>query len=181
MPRHSIVMRKIGRPIPADAPFWYPAFWELATGDDLLTALEQNMVAVEQTLSKITPRQIDMRYASSKWTLKQLLIHLADEERYYGYKAFCCSRGSMAFLEAPMSEGYCNGFNSENRSLADITAELRAVRKSTITLFQTMTTAMLDLRSDQQTERYTARSLGWFTAGHSYHHLNIIHQKYMSL
>lgn len=63
MPRHSIVMRKIGRPIPADAPFWYPAFWELATGDDLLTALEQNMVAVEQTLSKITPRQIDMRYA----------------------------------------------------------------------------------------------------------------------
>lgn len=113
-------MTKIGRPKQGDAPSWYPAFWAEACGDDLLTALPQNQRYVEQTLAQIKPHQQDMCYASGKWTLKQVLIHLSDEERYYGYKAFCCSRGVGAFLKIPMSQAYCIDFNAPNRSLADI-------------------------------------------------------------
>jgi hypothetical protein len=107
------------------------------------------------------------------------LIHLADEERYYAYKAFCCSRGTAVFLEVPMSAVYCADFNAGSRSLTDIRGELTAVRAATLTLFQTMTPAMLDLRDDSGPEYYTVRNLGWFTAGHSNRHLKIINEQYL--
>ncbi|MDQ0109789.1 hypothetical protein J2T02_004934 [Chitinophaga terrae (ex Kim and Jung 2007)] len=175
------MMIKIGRPYIDAAPPWYIPFFDLAPGDDLIAALHENLEAVLQTLDQIQPDRLSYRYATGKWTLKQVLIHLADEERYYAYKAFCCSRGTAVFLEVPMSETYCADFNADNRTLIDIREELSAVRAATISLFQTMTPAMLDMRDESQTEVYTARSLGWFTAGHSNHHLKIIQKKYLHI
>jgi hypothetical protein len=173
-------MERIGRPSPADAPAWYPPFWAQVGGEDLIAALQENQLAVQQLIAQLSPVQLDLRYAPGKWSLKQVLIHLADEERYYAYKAFCCSRGTPALLEVPMSADYCADFNAGSRSLVDIRAELMAVRAATLTLFRTMTPAMLDLRDDSRSDCYTARSLGWFTAGHSYHHLKIIKEQYLT-
>jgi len=181
MQKRFQVMHKIGRPQSTDAPSWYPDFWALAPGDDLITALRQNQREVQRTLLQLKPEQLERRYAMDKWTLKQVLIHLADEERYYAYKAFCCSRAVRVFLEVPMGVTYCADFNASNRSYEDISAELIAVRASSVALFQTMSPAMLDLRDNSQPEPYTARSIGWFIAGHSNHHLKIIHEKYLTI
>ncbi|MBS1688595.1 MAG: DinB family protein, partial [Bacteroidetes bacterium] len=152
----------------------------LAPGDDMIMALEDNQIDINVLIDSLHPEQLQTRYAANKWTLGQVLIHLADEERYYAYKAFCCSRGVSVFLEVPMSDAYKADFNANGRNLQDVQEELAAVRAATITLFQTMTQDMLDLRDESQAEVYTARSLGWFAAGHSNHHLRIIKNKYLT-
>lgn len=173
-------MKLTDRPHPKDAPHWYKDFWALVPGNNLITALEDNWLAVKRLLDNLSPKQLEFRYAPDKWTLKQVLIHLIDEERYYAYKAFCCSRGTPVLLEIPMGADYRADFNAAQRNLTDIRDEATAVRSASITLFQTMTPAMLDLRDESQADIYTARSIGWFIAGHSYHHLQIIHDKYLA-
>jgi hypothetical protein len=79
-----------------------------------------------------------------------------------------------------MSEIYTRDFNAANRTLQDIGEEFIAVRDSTICLFKTMTTEMLDFKDLPGEEPYSARSLGWFTVGHNLHHLNLLKEKYLA-
>lgn len=170
---------KITRPNLHDAPPWYPYFLNLAKGDDLIEALQNNKQQMLDLLHSVPTSKEDFRYGENKWSVKQVFIHLADEERYYAYKSFCCSRQVNCFLEVPMAESYTKDFNVANRTLKDIGHELVTVRDATISLFSSITNDMLDFRDTQNNEVYTARSLGWFAVGHSVHHYNLLRKKYL--
>jgi len=170
---------KIGSPNPADAPAWHPYFFDLAKGDDLIAALVNNQHQAIQLMRSIPASAEEFSYAENKWTVKQVFIHLNDEERYYTYKAFCCSRQTPVTLEIPMGRHYAKDFNAAQRTLKDITEEFITVRKANISLFKTITPDMLDFRDTSGDQVYSARSLGWFTVGHNIHHCNLIREKYM--
>jgi hypothetical protein len=107
-----------------------------------------------------------------------VLIHLADDERYYAYKAFCCSRQVDALLEVPQGNDYNKDFNAQNRTLTDIAEELITIREATISLYKHMTDAMLDFKFDKLPV-YTARSVGWMVVGHNVHHCNMLKDIYL--
>jgi uncharacterized damage-inducible protein DinB len=168
----------IGPPNKNDAPEWYAYFFGLTTGDDLIAALQSSKWLTLELIGSIPEVAADYRYAENKWTVKQLFIHLSDEERYYAYKAFCYSRQSDVNLEIPMSPGYTKDFNAGNRNLKDIAEEYRSVREATISLFSSMTPDMLDFKNFPGKDVYSARSLGWFAVGHNLHHCKVLKEKY---
>jgi len=170
----------IGRPDLNDAPEWYPYFFALATGEDLIQALENNKRRMLSLLRSVPPSLENYAYAEHKWTVKQVFIHLADDERYYAYKAFCYSRCVNVFLEVPQGKAYSKDFNAQYRTLNDIADELLSVRNATITLFKSMTDEMLDLKSLPGEIPYTARSLGWMAVGHNVHHCKFLEEKYLA-
>lgn len=174
-------MLKIGRPNVDDAPAWYPYFFNLAPGDDLIAALQHNKQQMLDLISSIPVSKEDFRYAEDKWTVKQVFIHLADDERYYAYKAFCYSRQIDVDLEVPPAgDTYPKDLNAANRTLADIRDELITIRDATISLFSSMTPAMLDFKDFPDKKIiYSARSLGWMAVGHNQHHCNFIREKYL--
>ncbi len=173
-------MIKIGRPNVNDAPSWYPYFFNLADGDDLIEALQNNKQHMLNLIASIPFSAEDYKYAENKWTVKQVFIHLADDERYYAYKAFCYSRQVNVNLEIPRGESYDKDFNSTNRTLTDISEELVTVRDATISLFSSMANEMLDFKDFPVQPDYSARSLGWFAVGHSLHHCNLLREKYLN-
>lgn len=172
-------MIKIGRPNLADAPSWYAYFFNMASGDDLIEALQSSKQLTLDLINSIPLSAEDFKYAEDKWTIKQVFIHLADEERYYAYKSFCYSRQTDVVLEIPMGESYTKDFNVGSRTLKDITEDYTAVRNATITLFSSMTPEMLDFKFPDASPVYTARSLGWFAVGHNRHHCNLIRERYL--
>jgi hypothetical protein len=173
-------MIKIGRPNLNDAPSWYAYFFDLAPGEDLIAALQQNKQHLLELISAVPAAAENYKYAADKWTLKQVFIHMAEEERYYMYKAFCCSRQIDIILEVPPSGGaYAKDFNAGRRTLTEVRNELVAVRDATISLFSYMTPEMLDFRGFPHKDVYTARSVGWMVVGHNMHHCNIIRERYL--
>lgn len=174
-------MIRIGRANPEHAPGWYKSFLELTTGDDLIAALLENKQEMLALFDSIPQKTMEYRYADNKWTTKQVFIHLADEERYYAYKAFCYSRKVPAQLETPMGADYIKDFNAHNRTPEEIREDLAAVRYATITLFQGMTPEMLDFTNLPSWDTYCARSLGWFTVGHNKHHLRLVRERYLTM
>jgi hypothetical protein len=54
------------------------------------------------------------------------------------------------------------------------------IRDATISLFSSMTPAMLDFKDFPDKKIiYSARSLGWMVVGHTRHHCNFIREKYL--
>jgi hypothetical protein len=68
--------------------------------------------------------------------------------------------------------------NTANRKLADMLKEYKAVRLSTIYLFESFNEAMLDHRGIANNLEMTARILGWMTVGHEAHHYHVLQEKY---
>lgn len=169
----------ISRPRTDDAPSWYPYFFNLVPGDDLISALINNKRKMLELINSVPLSAENFRYATDKWTIKQVFIHLVDEERYYTYKAFCYSRRIDVNLEVPKGDAYSSDFNASKRTLKDIGEEFSAVREATLSLFKNMTMDMLDFKDFPGKEIYSARSLGWFTVGHNIHHCSMIEKEYL--
>jgi len=104
-------------------------------GDDAIAALtaqrRQTIVLVE---SLDEARVRGLTYAPGKWTLKEVLGHIADDERIYSYRALCIARGDAAPLPSFDEVRYVAAAGFETRSLASLLGEYRAVRQATIAL-----------------------------------------------
>ena len=167
------------RPHPGQYNSYFQKYIDLVPQGDFIYMFRKNTIDVIHFFEEIPADKHNFAYAPGKWTIKQVFIHLCDEERYYAYKAFCYSRRSDVNLEIPMSEAYTKDFNASNRTLQDIREEYSAVRDATTTLFRTMTPEMLDFKDFPGKEVYTARSLGWFAVGHNRHHAEFVRKNYL--
>ena len=60
--------------------------------DDLKTAFKNQMPAAEIFFESISEELSKRKYAEGKWTIKEILQHIIDAERVFGYRALCFAR-----------------------------------------------------------------------------------------
>jgi len=173
-------MIQIDRPNPADAPPWCPYFFGLVPENDLLTALQNDKKSTLELISAIPLEKADYRYADGKWTIKEVFVHLIGTELYYAYHATCISREKDADRQFEDRDTYVRNSNAAAHTMEDLFVEFSAVRDATISLYEGMTPAMLDIKGFPDNIVYTARSLGWMCVGHNIHHSKIMLEKYLS-
>src|SRR4051812_35375007 len=87
-------------------------------------------------LHRVTEKQSDFRYADGKWTVREVISHVCDAERVFAYRALTFARGDTAALPGFDQELWAKTTNAADRPMADLTAELAAVRSSTIALLR---------------------------------------------
>jgi hypothetical protein len=65
------------------------------------------------------------------------------------------------------------------RSLRSLVEEFTSVRSATITLMESMTSSVMQRSGTANGNPITVRALLWIIAGHTEHHLRILHQRYL--
>jgi hypothetical protein len=68
---------------------------------------------------------------------------------------------------------------ANRRSLAALLDELRAVRESTLALFESFDDAMLEKTGVASGVEFRVRSIPWILAGHERHHRQVIEARYL--
>ena len=126
------------------------------------------------------------RYAKEKWTIKEILVHLIDDERIFAYRALRYARNDSLPLHAFDQNNYAKYSGANERSLESIFDEYEAVRRATILLFQylpeeafTRRGSNIDASGNIINER-TVRSLAYHLAGHELRHIKIIKERYLN-
>ena len=71
-----------------------------------------------------------------RWSIREVIGHLIDGERVFGHRAFCFSRGELAHLPSFDENEYVAASRSNDRTLADLVAELALVRQSHLAVFE---------------------------------------------
>ena len=120
----------------------------------------------------------DYRYAEGKWSVKELLGHVADAERVFAYRLLRIARNDPAALAGWDEKAWAAHAPHAGRPLGEILAELIAIRQSTLALVRSLDDAALGRRGVANNAGVTVRALCWITAGHAQHHLDVLRDRY---
>ncbi len=180
------MMRKINKPVPGEYPEYSSIYMDLLQDDGLvLTHLWNNFKLIKDFISALPEEKLHYRYAEGKWTIKEVLVHLIDDERIFAYRALRYARNDNTPLHGFDQDLYAKYSEANERSLESIFEEYEAVRKSTLLLFEHLP-ADCFMRGGEGIDydgsvinRRTVRGLAYHIAGHELRHLNIIKERYL--
>lgn len=161
------------------APF-YAGYVSAVPDGELLMLLRDQLAETEALLREFKGARADHRYAPGKWTVKEVVGHIADAERIFAYRALRFARGDRTPLPGFDENDFVRGSNLNARALPEITGELRSVRMATITLFAGLSAEALQRRGPANGIEVSVRALAWITAGHERHHARIVRERYLT-
>lgn len=168
----------IGRPSQDEYPPGITRYLEAVHGDDLFAAFDSQLAAINARLERIDESKAHFRYAEDKWSINELLVHLCDSERVFSYRAMRIARGDDTPLPGFDEQEYAAASGADRRGIGHILLELRAIRASTVALFESFETDDLDRRGVANTRVISVRAVGWMAVGHFAHHLNVLAERY---
>jgi uncharacterized damage-inducible protein DinB len=171
------------RPIPKPSEGEYAPYAIMYIGllpDDglVLNHLQDNLQRVKDVVYALPAEKLTSRFAENEWTVKEILVHIVDDERIYAYRALRFARGDKTELPGFEQDDYVPFSNANERTLANIFEEYEAVRMATITLFKNLDDAALQRSGIANGNIMSVRAAAYHIAGHELHHLNSILEIY---
>jgi len=175
-------MRLIPKPNPREYPAYAEMYMKLLPDDGkILQRLQANFVSVKNLIYSLPEQKLFYRYAPGKWSIKEVLVHIVDDERIFAYRALRFARNEKSGLIGFDQDAYVEYSEADERDLDNIFEEYELVRKSTIALFNGLPESSLT-RMGHGTGTFndaTVRALAYHIAGHELHHLNLIKDRYL--
>lgn len=179
-------MRAIQKPLAEEYPSYSHIYMDLLADDDnVLNHLWENFQEIKKFIQQIPEEKLHYRYDKGKWTIKEILVHLIDDERIFAYRALRYARNDSTPLHGFDQDRYAIQSLANERSLDSIFEEYETVRKATLSLFQNLPEESL-LRSGKGIDydgsiinKRTVRALAYHIAGHELRHFNIIKERYL--
>jgi uncharacterized damage-inducible protein DinB len=175
-------MRLISKPRKGDYPEYAEMYMKLLPDDGLiLKHLKYNFLMVKDLIYSLPGEKLLHRYQKGKWSIKEILVHIIDDERIFAYRALRFARNEKSGLIGFDQDAYAVYSEADKRDLDNIFEEYEAVRDATIALFNGLPEASLDRmgHGTGTANDATVRALAYHIAGHELHHVNIIKEKYL--
>jgi hypothetical protein len=168
----------VGRPEPDEIPSHYLGYIRRVTESDPVIVLAAQIEQTMALLHGLSDADAMYRYAHGKWSVKEVVGHLADVERIMAYRALRIARGDQTPLPSFDENAYVPTAKFDARSLVDLSGELRTVRAATLALLRTFDTDAWRRRGTASGTPVSVRALAYMIPGHERHHLEILKTRY---
>jgi len=144
---------------------------------DLLVTQGRETAALLDAL----PREAGARrYAPGKWSLAQVVAHMADTERVFAFRMLWALRGDDEPLPGFEQDAWTAAAGTQARPLDAVTEDLRAVRAATATLVRGAHDEAWLRRVRLPAGGISARALAYVIAGHELHHRAVLAERYLT-
>jgi DinB superfamily len=167
------------RPDPSEYAPYYEKYISLVPSGDIVSVLESLLDSSQALLRSVTEELGDHAYAPGKWSLKEVLGHLSDSERIFGYRILRISRNDQTPIEGFEQDDYVRNGPFRNCKLADLAEDFAVVRRSTLRLLRNLADQAWLRRGVANKNEVSVRALAYITAGHELHHIAIVRDKYL--
>src|SRR6187402_1096977 len=106
---------------------------------DIRETLVRESAAASAFYGAISEERAGHAYAPGKWTVREVVSHIADSERVFAYRALRFGRGDDTPLAGFDQELWVPQCHAGTRSWTDLLADLMAVRTASLHLFRSFT------------------------------------------
>jgi hypothetical protein len=147
-------------------------------GDPVQLLREQERELME-TYGSFSEEQGSFRYGEGKWSLKEMIGHIADTERVMSYRLLRAARGDTTALPGFDQDLFVKTADFDRRPLAELIADFRSVRAATVSLLQGLCEEDFARAGVVGNFSTTAAALAYIIFGHAQHHLAIVRERYV--
>jgi uncharacterized damage-inducible protein DinB len=169
----------IARPGVDEYAPYYQTYIDQVSGTDVVPVLTGQRDSTARLLASIPESKAGHRYAEGKWSLREVIGHLSDTERIFGYRLLRFARADESPLAGFDENRYVPAGDFERRSLADLAGEFTAVRDATLPLVRSLDASAQLRRGSANGKSISVRALAWIIAGHEAHHVRVIRERYL--
>ena len=146
---------------------------------NLFEELEISLHDFIKFVQNIPMDKFDYKYAEGKWTIKDIIQHIIDSERIFGYRALRISRNDKTPLPGFDENDYVENTNANRRSVQELLTEFSAVRHSNLLLFKSFSDEQLTRIGIASNHTISVRAIGFLIIGHMKHHQRVFKERYL--
>lgn len=170
----------MNRPLESEYAPYYQGYVNQVSESEILPVLRSQMDDLDVLLDRVAPEKETYAYAEGKWSIRELVGHLIDGERVFGYRAFCIARGEKQNLPGFDQDDYMLTAPYKHIDLENLLSELRLIRLGNIAMFRTFNEESWSRVGTANDNQITVRALAFIMAGHVRHHMNVLRERYLS-
>ena len=170
----------MNRPAETEYAPYYQHYIDQVNETDVMSVLRSEVDDLDVLLNRLPAEKETYAYAEGKWTIRQVIGHLIDGERVFGYRAFCIARGEQQNLPGFEQDDYLQTAPYHHIELEDLLSEMRLVRLSNIAMFRTLDEEAWNRTGTANNNSITVRALAFIMAGHLRHHMKVLRERYLA-
>jgi len=160
------------------APF-YADYVALVPEPEVLPVLEAQLAELPAALAPFFGALESHRYAPGKWSVRQLVGHLTDSERIFGYRALRIARADRTPLPGYDEDHFVAHADFERIPLRELVEEWELCRRANLALFRRFDAETLLRRGEANGNAVSVRALLRILVGHPRHHLRVLQERYL--
>jgi hypothetical protein len=120
-------------------------------------------------------------YAPQKWTIADILRHLSDWERIFGFRALLATRNMGNPFESYDENEMVRIASATKTPLEALVADLKSARMANIALFKSFDDSDVQKPIVIGDTQISVLAMGYIMVGHQNHHFKVMQEKYASL
>lgn len=165
------------RPEASEYAPYYGKYIALVPEGDILALLEAQLTDILAPLRGLSETEANTRHPPYTWSIKEVVGHLIDSERVFGYRALRFARNDATPLAGFDENAYVPAAGFDALPLTELLAELEVVRRSHLWLFRHLPEEAWQRTGIANESRVSVRALAWILAGHVQHHGAILRKR----
>jgi uncharacterized damage-inducible protein DinB len=167
------------RPVSGEFHEYYDRYVSRVADGDIVETLSTQWEATRTLLASVPPEREEYRYAEGKWSVREVVGHLADVERLFAFRALWIARGAVDGQPSMEQDDWVATSNAGSRRLADLVAEWGAARHANVLMFASFDEDTWSRRGTAGGHPLTVRAVPWIMAGHELHHRALLKRDYL--
>ena len=171
------MLESMPRPQPTDYPDFYARYVDLAPEDDVLSAMQAQASVTHAQILAFADRP-DHRYAPDKWSVRQMLGHMTDTERVFGFRALWFARRDLSPLPGFEQDDWMQA-SDFSASLEDLLSEFETARLNNLFMLRHLSPEAWERQGVANGHRFSVRAYAHGMLGHERAHLKILEERYV--
>ncbi len=163
-----------------EIPEFYLRYMGFVDENSIVEQMQDSANEYQELTDSIPDEKKDFSYDEGKWTVRQLLGHMADTERIMQYRAMRFARNDKTDLPGFEENDYAQINDVSGRSIKSLATEFLNLRQSTIDLFESFSADIYERHGTANGLPMTVNALACIIVGHQRHHQHILKERYLS-
>ena len=155
----------------------FGTYMSLVPAGNIRDILVDQLAEVKKVVGGIPEMEALRLHPPSTWTVHQVLGHITDAERVFGYRAMRLARLDPTPLPSFDENEYVKNATFNSVPLEELLAAFEHLRLSHIHMIAQFTPAAWAFKGTASNRAMTAAAMVYVIAGHTKHHLDILKKR----